>query len=201
MQPEQPNLPITPMQSNNSPAPRPKGRKKVIVLVVLLVVTVLLTGAAGYLLVTEKSEHSKTSSELQKTKTELQSQVTQLSEANRQIELTKYQDSIRAALQPDTNRECHKTKSSILFNITTSTEKHSDGTVKKRFGVAQYICNNGNDPGSDPIRFAVVQSYDNGKTWQFTYGSSTANPDLLLNYIYDTDPALFKTVYNNPNHY
>lgn len=198
MQPQE-TPPVAPAPNYDPSQLKPTKKKKPVVLIVLLIITILAAGGIGYLLMQEKSAHSKTTSDLGKIMTELQAKTAELNEAGKKLEQTKYQDSIRAALQPRNNRECGNT-SSIVFNITTSTEKNSDGSIKKRFGVGQFICNNGNSPGTYPIRFSVVQSYDDGKTWEFTYGSSTVEPSHLPNYIYNTDPNLFKTAYNNPSH-
>jgi len=67
-----------------------------------------------------------------------------------------------------------------------------DVHLNDKFAVFRYLCASSSYP--IPIRVSALQKMPDG-TYKFTYGASTLLPNGLPDYIFDTDPTFFGTVY------
>lgn len=189
-----PQTPVSHSERNKG-----NGRLWKVLSALLVVILLLATAGAGYLYYSEVQAHDKTKQELTEVKEELSDIKTEFEEQAQVLQDARLEPGFRKVLQDNANRNC-SSNSAILFNTTTSPEKNGDGSIKKFFAVGQYVCNNGEQILSEPVRFVAAQSYDEA-TWEFTFGSGTASPVSLPSYIFDTDPALFNRKYNNPNRF
>lgn len=182
------------METDKQPESTPtKSKSNLVLLIVLVILLLAALGSAGYaytLLKTEEANHAKTQEKL--------TAQTKIVDDNEQvIRDARLEPAFRPVLQDNANKTC-PSGSGVVFNTTTSEEKNADNSVKKYFAVGQFVCNNGNMAQASPIRFAAAQSYD-GKTWSFTYGSSSSTPSSLPGYIFNTDSDLYNRKFNNPN--
>lgn len=64
----------------------------------------------------------------------------------------------------------------------------SDVHLNDQFAVFRYLC--ANIDYKTPIRIAALKRLSDGG-YEFTYGASTANPNGLPSYIYDSEPEFF----------
>ena len=164
----------------------------IVVLIVIIILLIAASGALGYFWKQEVDDHGLTVKQLTE-------QTNIVNENSQVIRDAKLEPSFRKVLQDHANNDC-SSKSAVVFNTTTSIEKNGDNSTKKYFAVGQFVCNNGGMAIGSPIRFSAAQSQD-GITWEFTYGSSSADPTSLPGYIFNTDPALYNRKYNNPKQF
>ena len=169
------------------------------ILVTLLIISLAANAVLGVAFNKEINYHKETRNERDQKIQELVEKSQKL-EANAQvIQDAELEPKYWGAMQENANRQCHSpATSALVFNTTTSPEKNADGSVKKYFAVGKYVCNSGNTVFQSDIRFIVLQSRDM-VNWEFTYGSSSSDPNALPGYVYDTNPSLYKRKYNNPN--
>lgn len=182
----------TPIVSHNSSKPK-KGILKKLFLILLTLITLGAVSTLGYL-------YYDTSKMLSNSKSELTATLSKFAALEEDKKQAVYADRAHDALVENAKRECFEgSKTATVFNKTVGFAKM--GTAGTRpVAVGQFVCMNGKDVLAKPIRFIAVQSYDDGATWEMTYGSSTSNPYELPNWIYETNPKAFDRAYNNPTH-
>lgn len=67
-----------------------------------------------------------------------------------------------------------------------------DVHLNNEFAVFRYLCSELDSAA--PIRIAALKKLQSG-AYEFTYGSSSDNPNDLPGYIYDSEPTFFGPVY------
>jgi len=175
-----------PPQPQPTPMPMSAPKKKRPVLLIILCLLLLAAaGGLGYMYYTEQQAHTKTKQELSDANATLEKNA----EVIRTAELL---PGFSPVIQQGADTDCSGTAQ--LFKPATSVEKNSDGSIKKYFGVMQYVCYSGSGIVTGTPRFSAAQSYD-GTKWEFTYGSSTTDPLAMPKYIYSTDSAMYDSRY------
>lgn len=163
------------IQSSQATTPR-KGKLRTIIVVLLFIVMLGAIGALGYL-------YYSTNSQLKETKQEL---------TNSHQETEKYKE-IAENYEAVSTFIAEQNDQMLSRQLCGGTPVGMfDVHINDKFAVFRYLCSE--LTSAAPIRIAALKKLQSG-AYEFTYGSSSDNPNDLPGYIYDSEPDFFGPVY------